>query len=458
MQAGAGNGQCMRGNGDKVLGSDRRLARNTLWNLLGQGLPLLAAVFAIPILVQQLGTERFGILTLIWVVIGYFSVFDLGLGRALTQLVAGKLEGPEAAKLAPLVWTALTLMSLFGLIGMGVLMLAARPAVTHLLKVGATMQGETGDAIAVLALSLPIVVLTSALRGILEATQNFGRVNALRVPLGVATFVGPLLVLPYSTSLVPVTAVLLLIRVVALFAHWRLCLGVLPALRQWASPRRDDALALLRFGGWMTVTNLVGPAMVYLDRFLIGGLLSMAAVAYYVAPYELVTKLSMFPAAVSTALFPALAAASAPTSTGASTDRGKLYRQGLGLIFAVMGPATLVVAVFARQILGLWLGPDFATEGERVLQLLALGVMLNALAVVPFALIQGLGRPDITAKIHLLELPFYVAAMLVLVSSYGIVGIALAWTLRVGVDTLAMFLLAAKLAPELHRRAATAAR
>ena len=406
---------------------------------------MLAAVFAIPLLVGHLGTERFGILSLIWMAIGYFSVFDLGLGRALTQLVASKLGTTAEAELPPLVWTALYLMALCGLLGMVIMLLLARPLVEHLLKVPPAMQSETVDAILVLALSLPVVVLTSALRGIMEATQDFALVNALRVPLGVATFVGPLLVLPFSTSLVAVTLVLLLVRVVALVAHWRLSLRVLPALRRQAPWRRDAAAALIGFGGWMTVTNLVGPAMVYLDRFLIGGLVSMTAVAYYVAPYELVTKLLIYPAAVSSALFPAFAAGAR------GTDRGLLYRRGIKLIFMVLLPATLLIALLARQILDFWLGTAFAAEGERILQLLAAGVFINALAFVPFALIQSAGRPDLTAKLHLLELPFYALAILALVAWAGVVGVALAWTLRVLVDALAMSLLAAKLVPEIRQ-------
>ncbi|MCK4486482.1 MAG: hypothetical protein KAU38_06960 [Desulfobacterales bacterium] len=67
-----------------------RLARNTALNLLGLCLPLVVAIFAIPLLIKGLGTDRFGILTLAWVLIGYFSLFDLGLSHAPTKLMAGK--------------------------------------------------------------------------------------------------------------------------------------------------------------------------------------------------------------------------------------------------------------------------------------------------------------------------------------------------------------------------------
>ena len=64
------------------------IIRNTAYNVAGLGLPLLAALVCIPYLIAQLGAERFGILTLIWAVVSYFGIFDLGMARALTQRLA----------------------------------------------------------------------------------------------------------------------------------------------------------------------------------------------------------------------------------------------------------------------------------------------------------------------------------------------------------------------------------
>ena len=63
----------------------RTLVRNMIWNLIGQGAPLFVALFAIPLLIKGLGTERFGVLVLAWMVVGYFTLFDLGIGRATTK-------------------------------------------------------------------------------------------------------------------------------------------------------------------------------------------------------------------------------------------------------------------------------------------------------------------------------------------------------------------------------------
>jgi hypothetical protein len=69
----------------------QRVSRNAIYNLVGETVPILAALLAIPVLIRSLGTDRFGLLTIVWMVIGYFGLFDFGLGRALTKIVAEKL-------------------------------------------------------------------------------------------------------------------------------------------------------------------------------------------------------------------------------------------------------------------------------------------------------------------------------------------------------------------------------
>jgi len=80
------------------------------WNLVGQGVPLILAVFTIPPLIKGLGIDRFGVLTLAWMVIGYFSLFDFGIGRALTKVVAEKLGGGQAEDILAITRTALLLV------------------------------------------------------------------------------------------------------------------------------------------------------------------------------------------------------------------------------------------------------------------------------------------------------------------------------------------------------------
>ncbi len=421
------------------LTSRRLLARNTGLNLVGQVAPVAVAVFTIPILIHRLGDDRFGMLTIVWTFIGYFSLFDLGLGRALTQVVAAKIGEGKEDEIPVLSWTGLFLMLLLGLVGTVVLAALAPLVVGRVLKVPEGLRPEALYAAFVLAFSVPVVISTAGLRGILEAKQRFDLVNAIRVPMGIYTFVAPLLVLPFSASLVPIVWVSMAGRMIVWLVHLAMCFRVIPSLRRSIRVDRAFVRPLLRYGGWMTVSNLISPVMVYMDRFLIGGLISVAAVAYYVTPYEMVTKLWMVPGALVGVLFPAFAAVF-------SVDRhraAELFELGSKATFLCLFPAVLVLVAFAHEGIAFWLkSAEFARQSAPVLQWLAAGVLVNSLGHVSFAVVQGAGRSDLTAKLHLAELPLYLAAFWLLTHRFGVAGAAMAWTARVAFDSAVLWVMA----------------
>jgi len=278
-------------------------------------------------------------------VVGYFSLFDLGLGRALTKLVAEKLGKGLDNETPPLIWTAMSLMTALGVLGAIVVAALSPWLVGGVLKIPTELQPETLIAFYLLAASIPIVISTTGLRGILEAHQCFGLVNAVRIPLGIFTFLGPVAVLPFSNSLVAVVAVLVIARLVSWCAYAVLCLKVEPALRHSVSIHRAMVRPLINFGGWMTVTNIVGPLMVYMDRFLIGAVVSMIAVAYYATPYEVVTKLWIIPGALMGVLFPAFAAALVQDRARAA----RLFNRSVNYIFLSLFPVVLIIVTFAHE-------------------------------------------------------------------------------------------------------------
>ena len=425
--------------------SSRLLARNTLLNLLGQVVPMLAAVVAIPILITHLGAARFGVLTLAWAAIGYFGLFDLGLGRALTQAVATRLGATDASEdLSEVTWTALWLMLGLGVLGTLVVAACTPWIVERGLHVPPALQAESRTAFYLLALSLPFVVTSSGLRGLLEAHQHFGLGTALRIPLALVTFLGPLAVLPFSTSLGAVVGALVVGRLLSWLAYLVACVWRYDFLRERLRPRRGIVLPLVRYGGWMTVSNVVSPLMSYLDRFVIGAILPLAAVAHYVTPYEVVSKLLVLPMAMIAVLFPAFASSFATDRLRTAT----LFERAIRVIVLVMFPLLLVTVLFAREGLTLWVGAEFAHASTAVLQWLAIGIFVNAVAQAPFAVVQGVGRPDITAKLHLAELPLYVAGMWWLAHHAGIAGVAAAWTIRATLDALALLVVSRRLVPE----------
>jgi len=416
----------------------RKLVRNVVWNLLGTGAPLLAAIVAIPLLIGGLGAARFGVLTLAWMVVGYFSLFDLGLGRALTKLVAEKIGAGEHARIPTVVWNALMMMGGFGIAGALFIAGLSPWFVGSALEIPELLKPETQTAFYYLAASVPIVVTSTGLRGVLEAHQRFDVVNIIRLPLGILTFLGPLAVLPFSDSIADMVLILVVGRVIAWLSNFLACWVLFPELRRRVGLDRKIIRRLLSFGGWMTVSNITAPLLLYLGRILIVVMISAEAVAYFVTPYEVISKLLIVPGVLVGVLFPLFS----QLFQSDSTRVVRLYRKAMNYMLIVMLPIVIFVYSFAEMGLEWWINEEFSQNGFLVAQILAVGVLINSFGHLSQAVIQAYGRPDVTAKLHVAELFLYVPYLWFLTAHFGINGAAAAWTIRVTISTLALFYLA----------------
>jgi O-antigen/teichoic acid export membrane protein len=413
-----------------------KLARHTLFNLIGLGAPLLVALVSIPVLVHVLGPERFGLLTLIWAVTSYFGLFDLGLGRALTQQLAIALDQRLDEQIGPLSATALALMGALGVAG-GLLMMVLAPWGVDQIKALPDRQ-EAINATLVMGLAIPFIVLTAGLRGMLEACHAFEVLNYIRLPMGIWTFGGPWLVLVlHGPDLLLITAVLALGRVLACVVHAWFAWRALPQLRGRLALQVAWFRRLAVSGGWLTLSNVVSPFMGYVDRLVIGASLSAAAVAFYATPQEIVTKLWIVPGAVTAVLFPAFAAQVAKQDGSAWV----LFDRAVAALFLVLLPITVALCLFAHPLLGWWIGPDFALQSGPILQVFAIGILINCLAHVPLTWLHGAGNFRAPALLHCLELPLFVLALWLLSARMGLMGAALAWLLRMVFDSATMFAL-----------------
>ncbi|MGQ3050318.1 MAG: oligosaccharide flippase family protein [Roseateles sp.] len=417
-----------------------RIVRHSLLNLIGLGAPLLVALFAIPVLLAGLGTARFGLLTLIWALVSYFGLFDLGLARALTLRLAVVLEKGEDALVGPLCGTALILLGGVGLAAGLALYLLAPWLVGGLRDLPDVREALVS--LQWLALALPMVIGTAGLRGMLEACGAFGLVNGIRVPMGIWTFVAPVIVLHlYGADLTAIAAVLTIGRLLGALAHGVATWYALPQLRGRISWRRDLLGSLLRSSQWLLVSNLLGPLMGYADRFIVGLFVPVATLAYYATPQELVMKLWILPGALTAVLFPALAAQIAQREQ----DAARLCRQALLGLSVVLLPITLGLATFAGPLLSLWLDAGFAAEAQGCLLIFSLGMFVTGLAQLPYTALQSAGRAATTAKLHLLELPIFIVALAWAASQMGIEAAACVWLARVVLDAVLLVVAAQRL-------------
>ncbi len=400
------------------------------WNAAGLLAPLLVALLTVPPLLALLGTERFGLLSLTWALTAMSGLFDLGVGRATTRMVAGQIGRAEAQFVRSTMSAAVRLALAAGCVGAGLLAASISFGLDRLIRLSSVDATELRMALWLLVPIVPLQTLIATYRGVCEGCQRFQGISLVRMALGVATFAAPLAVAYWSTHLAALAASLLLARLLACLAFARLAYSAAPRSR--ATHRATDLVReLVRSGSWLTVSALVSPLLVQADRFFIGAVISAAAVASYTVPFDVITQLLVGVTAVSTVAFPSIARQLQQDPTASR----RLFDQWLYRVAVVMALLCLAVAWFLPTALRAWVGDALPAESVVIGRWLCLGVWINALGSMYFAWLHAHGRFRATALLHLVELPLYFLLLSYLLHEFGVTGAALAWVARVAVDS-----------------------
>ena len=365
-------------------------------------------------------------LAIAWLLLGYFGLFDLGLGRATAQRIAA-LRDNTAGERAQTFWTALSLNVGLGVIGGLLIWPAASYFFGDVFKVEDALRPEMQAAVPWLILAVPMATLSGVLIGALQGRERFLELNLISVS-GTVLF-----------QLLPLSAAMLwgadlgVLLPTALFARLLTLIMLLERCRlhiyigHSATFARAQAGQLLRFGGWVTVTSFAGPMMVILDRFIIGAMTGAKAVTYYTVPFQLAQRSTIISSALTSALFPRFAAVTLQ-------EEHRLACEGLRALVVLMTPLVVAGILFLEPFLTWWIAPAFAQQATLVGQIILLGFWGNSFAIIPYAQLQARGRPDIVAKCHLAEVLPYFGLLYLGLSTLGLVGAAVAFLLRVLLD------------------------
>ena len=409
------------------------IAKHSAYNVFGAVIPMVLSLLTIPIYIRLVGDARYGVLAIVWAFLGYFGLFDLGLGRATAQRIAA-LDTSSAEVIAPTFWTALAMNGAFGAFGGLLIWPISNFIFGHVISMDVELWRELATALPWFILSVPLMTLTGVLGGALQGRAQFLDLNIISITSTILFQTFPLLVAwghgPDLGWLVP--SVILTRLLSFIVAFWRCKIHVFQD--QGPSFSRAQAKGLLLFGGWVTVTSLVTPLMFVLDRFVIGTTMGASAVTKYTVPFQLAERSTVLPGALAAALLPRLAMAHGDESK-------QLATRAIHSLAVLMTPVMLVAVLLVQPFLGLWINPDFAANANVSAQLLLLGFWIFGISRVPYIQLVATGRPDVAAKFHLVELVPYLMLLYAGLHFFALPGAAAAFCLRCFADcVLFMFI------------------
>jgi O-antigen/teichoic acid export membrane protein len=373
--------------------------------------------------------SRYGVLAIVWIFLGYFGVFDMGLSRAAANQIA---KAKTDNDLQNIFWTALSINAILGLLGGAALYFVGSVVFAYVFKMPNAMHTSVLSAMPWIAFAAPVSIVSGLLTGTMEGRERFLSLNIIGtvvtlalqiVPLGVAYF--------YSKRLLWLIPAAVTVRALSLIVLAYFALKVVGS----CYPKRPQlrwARILFGYGAWISVSNLISPLFSILDKIWIGGIIGATGVSYYLIPERLAGQASVFPAAITRTLFPQL-------SSGGESEARQTTNNLLNVVIGAMTPAVVVVMVFMRPFLDVWVGNSFAAIGAPIGVIIAMALWVNGLAYVPSTFLQARGRPDLTARFHLIAIIPYALFLWLFLHLFGLVGGAVAKVLSVIIDTGLLF-------------------
>ncbi len=190
-----------------------------MWTLTGQALTLGASLIFTPFVIRLLGTESYGVLALINLLVGYVSFADFGMGTASTKFGSEAFAEQDAEKEAAGIWTSLFIAFIPSVIAAGSLIIFAGYIVRDALKLPDYLQNVA--AISLFLAAVGFLFRTASL--VLNTPQlvrlRMDLVTAIAAGTGLAQIIIMPVVIWFGGGLVGATATIAIFSFIKLICN-----------------------------------------------------------------------------------------------------------------------------------------------------------------------------------------------------------------------------------------------
>lgn len=417
---------------------EKSIVKNIAINFIGLLLPVFVSLATVPAYIRGLGYERYGVINLVWALIGYFSVLDLGISMATENRIA-KVRHLNDGSVQRVFWSAFILNLATGIAGAGLVWMGAYVYIERIATIQPSFQREVLHALPWIAVAVPIANVSWVLSGSITAMERF---VVLNVNQTIGTFLFQLVPLAALYLISPSLSVVLPAAVIARFLGvvllgYGTCRAI--GITRIAKPEWRLIVELIDYGRWIVVLTGAKAISTSLDRVVIGSILGAKHVAYYGAPQNLVARLDLLPSAMLRTLFPRFSAA-------AWEHADELSHRALSFLNCAFTPCTIAALFVLTPFLNIWLGHDMSQLSAPVGRTLLIGVWVVGQSNIVSILIQAKAKPTRVALVGWISLPVFAVVLWAGIHWDGIVGAGMAVVAKSLFD-YAAFLYLSKLTP-----------
>ncbi|HBA84673.1 MAG TPA: flippase [Verrucomicrobia bacterium] len=414
-----------------------RTINNALFNALSSLVPLALSMILWPFIVARLGTDAYGVLALVWSVMGYFALLNLGLGNAVVKYVAEFTGRGDMAGTRQIIGSALTLFMGLGGLGLILILAIARQLAVRWMKIPDELIDPAYYAFCAASAGFFFTMLITLYNSVINGLIRYDITSVINAVMGAFTTIATAVVLHFGFSLLAVVLVNVAIPLATLLVYVATMSRLQPTLQTGPSWDLKTVKTIMRFGMYALLSRITDVIVRQVDILIIGAMLGVSSVTYYVIPCTILNRLTSLLGRIGMVIFPAVSELQGQRRPEVIEQ---LYFTSSRVMLLLSTACILPVLIFGRQFLALWMSPAFAAQGGTALILIAWSVYLDLLTNVPTFVVDGLGHPKVTGVAAFSHALVFLGLIVPLARTMGIDGVALSLLLS-AVAVTAPFLL-----------------
>jgi O-antigen/teichoic acid export membrane protein len=408
-----------------------RTVNNALFNAASGVVPLILSFIFWPYIVEQLGDSSYGIFALVSTVIGYFSLLDLGLGNAVVKYVA-EYAGKDTEHTEEIVGVALSVFLVAGLIGVLIILSIAKVLATDLLKIPPDLVNVAYHSFCAASLGFFLTMLITLFTAITNGLSRYDISSSAMAVMGMATTIGAVLLLRSGFGLIHLVWLNVLIPLLVVIFYLMMTRHLMPGIAFRLRLKKATLKKILHFGMFAMLSRLTDVISSQVNLLVIGAILGVASVTYYVIPFTILNRLTNLLCRIGMVIFPAISELQGQNRQDTIRE---LYLTTSRIILSFSAAFMVPLLVFGVRFLHLWMDSEFAARGGLVLQIITAAVFLNLCTNVPTFVVNGLGHPKVSGVAAICTASLFLILMFPGAMCGGIVGVALAQLISASVVT-----------------------
>ena len=376
------------------MGLREKYFHNSIYNVAGWGWSTILNIIIIPYMIYKLGYDQYGILSLVFLVVGYFAFLDLGLADAVVKYISHYYALNNIVKINNIINSILALFVIMGISGGIFILVFSNFVALEVFKIPDELHTTTKYCFNLCAIGLLLNLILGVIAKIPEALQRFDLSNRNNIIMGTAVSVMNVIVLFLGYGIKAIVLINILGSLFGIFLFYLTANKLIPQVVFNLKFNYDDFREVFHFGLYTVFTKFSSLMTNSINQLFIGSLVGASGLTIFNVPFKIISAFKGIIYRLSFVVFPVSSELSALEY---SEKLESVYLKSSRYIFLLSSMFFIPVIAYSNKILLFWLGADFADKGTYLMMMISLALFFISLTMIPGLIALGLGKPKYNA-------------------------------------------------------------